>query len=93
MGFEVSLICVSISIIVGLNPFCFGVWGLSRQQLKVYINHKCRLNPFCFGVWGLRGGIVFQAIGFKMSLNPFCFGVWGLRIYMKTTDVFKIVRS
>ena len=35
-----------------LNPFCFGVWGLSLLALTYARKESC-LNPFCFGVWGL----------------------------------------
>ena len=38
----------------GLNPFCFGVWGLRICQKNSMGFVYRGLNPFCFGVWGLR---------------------------------------
>ena len=36
----------------GLNPFCFGIWGL-RYQKTTMSSKNSSLNPFCFGEWGL----------------------------------------
>ena len=70
-----QMLCLMVSNVMCLNPYCSGRW--SRTRKKWYkSNPFCSLNPYCSGQWSRTWWNYPLDRWSRNRLNPYCSGQW-----------------